>query len=382
MTYFQKPHRTGDAHPIAPRMNSICCRIAHWSFEALFDMRWVLLSLLVALPARLHAQFTYTTNNGAITITGYDCLGGGVLTVPGTINGLPVMRIGDRAFSECTGLSSVTLPDSVTSIGEAAFQDCTSLTSATNLGRVNMIGAGAFSGCASLAAITIPESVTNIGPAAFAGCSSLKAIRCSATNSTYSTVEGVLFKDSESTLIACPAGKTGTYRIPNTVNTIEFKAFFGCSKLTGVVMPCSINSIRDLAFSFCTNLSGIYFEGSPPHANSSVFSHADNLIVYHLPEFPDWDSSYSERPAVLWELKAVVTNGGSGGAANELTVTVDWVIDRTVVVEACTNLVGAIWTPIGTNRLTGGSFYFSDPEQAKHPTRLYRVFATQRLRGE
>ena len=87
----------------------------------------------------LEAQFTWTTNNGTITITGYTGPGGAV-TIPSTINGLPVTSIGDRAFLNCYSLTSVTIGSSVTSIGDYAFYDCTSLTS-----------------------VTIPDSVTNIG---------------------------------------------------------------------------------------------------------------------------------------------------------------------------------------------------------------------------
>ena len=85
---------------------------------------------LLALPAVVQAQFNYTTNNGAITITGYTGPGGDV-TIPDTINGLPVTSIGDGAFSSCTRLTSVTIPNSVTSIGSYAFVGCTSLAAIT-----------------------------------------------------------------------------------------------------------------------------------------------------------------------------------------------------------------------------------------------------------
>ena len=78
------------------------------------------LLLLLTLPAAVQAQFTYTTNNGTITITGYTGPGGAV-TIPSTINGLPVTSIGDWAFGDCTSLTSVTIPNSVTSIGTDAF---------------------------------------------------------------------------------------------------------------------------------------------------------------------------------------------------------------------------------------------------------------------
>ena len=84
----------------------------------------------MTLPAAVQAQYNYTTNNGAITITGYTGPGGAV-TIPGTINGLPVTSIGDHAFYYCTNLTNVTIPNSVTNIGDYAFYYCTSLTSVT-----------------------------------------------------------------------------------------------------------------------------------------------------------------------------------------------------------------------------------------------------------
>jgi len=72
--------------------------------------------LLLALPAVTQAQFTFTTNNGAITITGYTGTGGEVI-IPGTTNGYPVTSIGTSAFSNCTSLTSVTIPNTVTRLG-------------------------------------------------------------------------------------------------------------------------------------------------------------------------------------------------------------------------------------------------------------------------
>ena len=99
----------------------------------------LLLWLLLTLPAVVEAQFNYTTDNGAITITGYTGPGG-ALAIPATINGLPVTRIGNYAFTVCTGLTSVTIPNGVTSIGDRAFNYCTNLTSVTIGNSVGHIG--------------------------------------------------------------------------------------------------------------------------------------------------------------------------------------------------------------------------------------------------
>jgi hypothetical protein len=102
---------------------------------------------------------------------------------------LPVTAIGYKAFSSCTSLTSVTIPNSVIGIGDRAFQDCTSLTSITIPDSVTSIGMYAFYGCSSLASVTIPNSVTNIGRLAFYGCSSLASVTIpnSVTNIGHST---------------------------------------------------------------------------------------------------------------------------------------------------------------------------------------------------
>jgi hypothetical protein len=82
------------------------------------------------LPAVVQAQLTFTTNNGAITITGYTGSSGTVV-IPGATNGHPVVSIGPNAFNGCTNLTNVTIPNSVTNIGDYAFYQCTNLTNAT-----------------------------------------------------------------------------------------------------------------------------------------------------------------------------------------------------------------------------------------------------------
>ena len=139
---------------------------------------------LAALPLRLYAQFTYTTNAGAITITGYTGTGGD-LTIPSSIEGLPVTQISAQAFANRTSLTSVTIPDSVTFIEpgyyfvadgriklfmSGAFQGCSGLTNLTLGNGVNGIGEYTFSGCTGLTSVTIPNSARKIGSLAFASC--------------------------------------------------------------------------------------------------------------------------------------------------------------------------------------------------------------------
>ena len=115
----------------------------------------------------------------------------GHLKIPSTIDGLPVLGIGQYAFMNCTKLTSITIPDSVTGIGVRAFEDCISLTSITIGNGVESIWDRAFAYCRSLTRITIPDNVTSIGYAAFYDCESLKSVEFANTESIPKMGEGV-----------------------------------------------------------------------------------------------------------------------------------------------------------------------------------------------
>ena len=331
----------------------------------------LLLLLLLALPVAVQAQFTYTTNNdGTLNVSGYT--GGGAVTISNSVNGLLVTSIGNNAFIDHSGLTSVTIGTNVTSIGWNVFYDCTSLTNAT-----------------------IPASVTSIGGCAFGWCPSLIAITVDPSNSAYSSVAGVLFNKSTTTLIECPGGKVGSYTIsnsvtsigswaffdctsltnvtiPNSVTSIGLQAFDNCTHLTSVTIPSSVTSIGIYAFQDCSSLTSVYFQGNAPSADSSVF-YEDNAIVYYLPWTTGWDA------ATFGGLSTAVGSqqlqaGGAGVRTNQFGFTFTGTNSQ-VIVEACTNLSTRVWSPVGTNTLTGGSSYFSDPHWTKYPGRFYRLRA-------
>ena len=146
-----------------------------------------------------------------------------------------MVAIGEFAFSFCTNLASITIPDSVTEIGDDAFYQCTSLTS-----------------------VTIPNSVTKIGREAFCNCTSLTNIDVTEGNSKYCSVDGVLYSKDKSRLVAYPIGKGGTkFSIPDSVTEIGDSAFCYCESLTSIDIPNSVTEIGDKAFSSCTSLTSV-----------------------------------------------------------------------------------------------------------------------------
>ena len=157
-------------------------------------------------------------------------------------------NIENSAFSGCTSLTSVTIPDSVTSIGYEAFRDCTSLSSITIPDSVTSIGYSAFEACTSLASITIPDSVTSIGSSAFYNCTSLASI----------TIPDSVTSIGSSAFYNCTSLASVT--IPDSVTSIESWAFSGCTSLASVTIPDSVTSIESWAFSGCTGLTSVTFE--------------------------------------------------------------------------------------------------------------------------
>lgn len=138
----------------------------------------------------------------------------------------------------------------VTSIGKQAFWNCSGLTSVTIPNSVESIGVRAFSNCTALISVAIPNSLTSIGNDAFLGCPTLETFSVAPENATFSSIDGILYNNDASTLLRCPGGKTAV-TIPASVTSIGNGAFTQCKSLTSVTMPNSVTSIGDYAFSFC-----------------------------------------------------------------------------------------------------------------------------------
>ena len=277
---------------------------------------WASLALL-ALPAVVQAQFILSTNNEQITIMGYTG-SGGVVSIPDTINGLPVTSIGDSAFFDCSRLTSVTISSSVTNIGFMAFSGCASLTNATIPNSVTRINAKAFGGCTSLISITIPSSVNRIGSNAFGGCTSLTGIVVNESNAVYSSVGGVLFDKNQTTLIQYPNGKAASsYAIPNGVTSIGFWAFSSCHSLTNVTIPNSVTSISGYAFEGFTSLISITIPSSVNRIGSNAFGGCTSLTAITV---DTGNPVYSSLEGVLLNKKQTMLIQYPGGKVSDYTI--------------------------------------------------------------
>ena len=230
---------------------------------------WFAVAWLGCLPAsayefQVDGIFYDMAGDNKLMVTGSSFYLGDVVipssvTYGGSIYSVTGIR--SEAFSGRTGLTSVTIPESVTSIGW-----------------------GAFSGCTGLTSVTIPESVTGIGSQAFSGCSGLQSIVVAENNSSYASLEGVLFNKDKTTLIQCPGKKAGAYMIPSSVINIGEYTFQGCGGLTSITIPKSVTNIGDAAFSGCTGLTSVTIPESVTSIGWGAFSGCRGLTSVTIPE--------------------------------------------------------------------------------------------------
>ncbi len=193
-----------------------------------------------------------------------------------------VTSIGDYAFNQCTGLTSITIPDSVTSIGDYAFNQCTGLTSITIPDSVTSIGESAFSGCAGLTSVIIGNGVTSIGNGAFSGCEGITNIAVDESNPVYHSANNCLIDMANKVLvIGC---KNSVIPDDGSVTSIGDYAFSRCTGLTSITIPDSVTNIGWSAFSECTGLTSITIPDSVTSIGGWAFSDCSGLTSITIPD--------------------------------------------------------------------------------------------------
>lgn len=176
-----------------------------------------------------------------------------------------------------------TIPKEVTAIADNAFYSCSSLSSVILPEGLTSIGDNAFEGCFSLSSISLPKSLESIGNV-FGGCYALMSIDVASDNPFFSSYDGILFTKDQSSLIRYPAGKqTSSYSVPESVTIIYDGAFNSCSSLTSIVLPDGLTTIGIGAFSACVLLSSIILPDGLTDINHFMFRDCKSLVSVILP---------------------------------------------------------------------------------------------------
>ena len=286
-------------------------------------------------------DYELNENQNAYYVTGLGTCADTNIVIPSEYQGLPVIGIGNRAFYGCTSLTSITIPDSVTSIGDSAFSNCPALTNVTIGNSVTSIGICAFIGCSALTNITIPDSVTSIGEGAFSHCSSLTSINipygvtniadyafenCTSLTSIYipdsvTNIGNYAFKNCPLNyneydnayylgkksnpylvLVKAKNADIASCSINDNTQFIHSYAFRNCTSLTSITIPDSVTSIGNHAFENCTSLTNIYIPDSVTNIGFSAFAECDAVETATIPATA---ISFIPKP----NLKTVVITG-------------------------------------------------------------------------
>lgn len=260
--------------------------------------------------------FQYCTGLTSITIPNsvkslgyysfYGCTGLTSITIPNSVN-----SIDHDSFSGCTGLTSITISNSVMSIASSTFANCTGLTSITIPNSVEHIGASAFSGCTGLTSITISNGLKTIEENAFSGCTSLSTVNItdleawcklslSWRNSPMWYAKHLLLNGEEIKDLV----------IPNSLTTIGYFTFYNCTGLISVTIPNSITAIEAEAFENCSSLTSITIPNSVTAIGGSAFRGCSKLTSITIPSSVTTigSSAFSDCSGIT---SIVVENGNS-----------------------------------------------------------------------
>ena len=284
----------------------------------------------------------------------------GNFAIPNTITSVGLQ------FEGLNNLTGITIPDSVTNIASWAFYQCYGLTNVTIGNNVTSIGETTFSECHSLAWVTMGKSITYIGLGAFEFCGSLL---------------GIFFQGSPPQLGPFP--------------------FYGDSSVIFYYLPGAAGwspqvLTSDSSFGVRTNKFGFDIAGTsglsiiveactsldkPVWMPVSTYTLAGGTTYFSDPQWLNYparfyrlrSSNYAGFPVALWNPQIQTSDGSFGVRSNQFGFTITGTASIPIVVEACTDLAGGVWTPLQTCTITNGSIYFSDQQWTNYPGRFYRL---------
>ena len=261
----------------------------------------MMFALCVVTSAEQSGDFSYWATATDVTIYAYSGSERSI-TVPDTINGLPVRTISDLTFNNKTRITNIIISSNVTTLGNQVFSGCYSLGSIIIPSSVTSMGYATFFFCSSLTNVSIPLSVTNLGPSTFVYCYSLNK---TADSLAYVNVtSGVWVTGRNGNLgatVTIPAAiedtpvtriydnafngfdKMTSISLPDSLTAIDYQAFSGCSGLTNLTIPSSVTSIGDYAFQNCGGLTNLTIPSSVTSIGSSAFSGCSGLTEITIP---------------------------------------------------------------------------------------------------
>ena len=293
----------------------------------------MMLGILTIAPltvsAATYGDFEYEINDSSVAITKYTG-SAETVTIPSKIAGYRVAYIDQYAFYACANLSSIVIPNSVTTIGWGAFSSCTSLSSVIIQRGVINIDGDAFYGCSSLSNITIPDSVTEIYERAFSSCTSLKSVT-----------------------------------IPNSVTSIGNAAFSNCVSLSSIVIPNSVKSLGHDAFENCTSLSSVIIMSGVTSIGADAFYGCSSLSNITIPDSVTeiYDGAFSktkwfdnQSDGVVYAGKVAYTYKGDMPKNTKILLRQDTKSISRYAFSDCTNLTDIV-IPNSVNRIDVGTFW-------------------------